>query len=191
MTDGPFKNLQLSAQLKKIVKTLGNDAYGDDERGSRICGAVVKNLADAGDLDLVAKLEALAGQQQMDLDPLSSVEEVFRNHPQSPFADKLQQELTYAMAHDAGLEDGLQQALPGAVGREIQECNNRIQEELVRACEAGEARRDQVDDAMQDLRRASDAAPLEDACAAIRSGNKNAFKVTASKKVDAEEGPSL
>lgn len=191
MTDGPFKNLPLPAQLKKVVKTLANNAYSDEERATRICGAVIKNLADAGDLDLVAKLEALAGQQQMDLDPRSSMEEVFRNHPQSPFADKLQQELIYAMAHDASLEDGLRQALPGAVEREIQECNNRIQEELVRACEAGEASRDQLDDAMQDLRRASDAAPLEDACAAIRSGNKNAFKVTASKKVDAEEGPSL
>lgn len=191
MTDGPFKNLKLSAPLKKVVKTLGNDAYDDEERSGRICHASLKSLADAGDLALVAALRAKAHSEQMELDALSAVEEVFRDHNGTPFADKLQQELTYCMSHGASLEDSMDQALSGAIRREMQECDNRIQEELVRAQEAGDARPDQVRDAMRDLRRAIGVAPVDRMCEALMKGDDNAFKESVSKKDDVDEGPSL
>lgn len=191
MTDGPFKNLNLSAPLKKVVETLSNDAYDDDERSGRICHACLKSLVDAGDLALVESLRAKADSKQMELDALSAAEEVFRNHNMTSFADKLQKELACHISHSASLKDAMDQALPSAIRRELQECDYRIQEELVRAQEAGEARAYQVRDAMRDLRRATDVVPLDRLCEAVLKGEARAFKESASKKVGIDQGPSL
>lgn len=191
MTDGPFKNLRLSASHKRIVETLGNDAFDDTERSDRICHANLKDLSAAGDLDLVAALMAEARNDQLDLDPMGTVEDVCGRHDKTPFADKLQQELTYRIQHGASLEEGLEQALPSAVERQTQECSNRIQEELLRAQEAGDARPEQVADAMKDLHRALGTVPVDQICDAVKEGNKDAFKESVSKKQGENEGPRL
>lgn len=85
----------------------------------------------------------------------------------------------------------MDKALPSAIRRELQECNNRIQEELVRAQEAGEARAYQVHGAMRDLHRATDDVPLDRLCEAVLKGQAHAFKEIASKKVGIDQGPSL
>ena len=67
MTDGPFKNAELSSRWKQYGKDLVSDAASPDERAAQACHSVL------GDVDmntlglLVRALEAHAHQAQVNL----------------------------------------------------------------------------------------------------------------------------
>ena len=191
MSDGPFKNLKLVAHHRKVVETLGNDAFSDEERSGRICHAVLKDLSTSGDLDLVAAIQAEMQKDQLDLDVIGTVNQIFEQNNKTPSADALQQETLYCLHHGESLENAFEHALPRAVERQTQEFNNRIQEAFLQAQENGDAKSYEVTDAMRDLQRASLTVPIDMICDALRTGNKNAFKENIKKKQGAEEGPSL
>jgi hypothetical protein len=191
MSDGPFKNLKLTAPFKRVVETLDNEAFGDTERSDLFCHANLMELSSAGGMDLVAALYKQADKDQLDLDTMGAVTELIRKQNESSFADKMQQELTYRIHHGASLMDGLDMALPSAIERHLHESNNHIQEELIRAQESGDAKPNQVANALTNLGKAYAAVPVNKICAAVKQGNKNAFKDSVSKKQGEDEGPSL
>lgn len=191
MTDGPFKNLKLTAHHRKVVETLGNDAFSDDERSSRICHASLKDLSSSGDLDLVAALQNQSKEAQLDLDAVGTVEQIFESNNKTPFANTLQQETRYELHHGKSLEASLEHALPQAVERHLQEFGNRVHESFLQVQEAGDARPNEIAHAMRDLSRAIKFVPVDKICNAVRTGDKNAFKESVAKKSGAEEGPSL
>ena len=191
MTDGPFKNLKLTASQKKVVEALENDAFAVEERGDRICHAILNGLADAGDLKLVSALNDLAQKDQFDLDERGVIDEFFDGFGKTPFSDKLQQELTYQIEHGFALKDGMNRALPSAIDRQTYECSNRIKDELLRSRVAGDASRKQVADAIENLHQATAALPVNDIYEAVLEENKNAFKEKSAKKRGKDEGPQL
>ncbi|MEQ8441310.1 MAG: hypothetical protein RKK11_05095 [Alphaproteobacteria bacterium] len=191
MTDGPFKGLKLTAPQKKLVESVGDIAFDDSERVGRLSHACLQDLAKSGDMKLVANLKAQAANDQMDLDPAGTVKRVFAEHEKSAFSNRLEQNVVYLVQHGASPEKALNEALPDAVQGQVRDCVNRINEELMRARDAGDAKPDQVAQATQHLRRVEGMVPIEKACSALLDGNKDAFKDSVQKKQGDEEGPSL
>ena len=191
MTDGPFKNLKLASHLKKVVQTLGDANYSDENRGKRICNAVLTDMSSSGDLDLVSALEALADVNQLQLDATGSVDEIFDFHEKTQFADVMQREMRYGLYHRLPVARAFEDALPRTCEHQIQKVVSHIEGELLRSQASGDAKDKDVTSAIQDLKRAKQFAPVDKICDAALSGNKNAFKDSVAKKKGAEEGPPL
>lgn len=189
MTDGPFRNAQLSGRWKRYGRDLVSDAASQDERTARACHSML------GDVDLKAlgsllrELKAHAQRPQMDLDPVASTDIIFGNHPKSPLADALQKHLTAQLRSQRPFEAGLEQALNDATTEWIGITKNRLDEECIRARDIGDMTRDEyrkgIDRNLETFRAIDPTAIRE----ALALDNARAFKKAVTKKDGLDEGP--
>lgn len=190
MSDGPFKNLKLNKRWKRFAEAVQNDAFDRAECCAMASNALVHEILTDGVQTLLADLQDYASLKQLDLDPLSSIESIFNVHMKTPFTDTLQKEVALCLC-EAAPSDAARQALKAAVTEQISEAMNRVEEECIRAREAGEMWQDQFQLTVKQARATFNALDINGICEALLAGNKNAFKNAVSKKVGLEEGPPL
>lgn len=189
MTDGPFRNAELSSRWKQYGKDLVSDAASEDERIVQACHSMV------GDLDLsevgrlLSAIKRHAERPQMDLDVMSSMETLLKGGLKSLLSDILQKHLM-ANLHDRMLLDtALDQALQSTVSDWIGISKNRLDEECIRARDLGDMNWEEYRKGIE--RNAETFAGIDrnGLCDALTSGNKRAFSQAQQKKMGVDEGP--
>lgn len=191
MTDGPFKNLKLGSRWKRFAEAAQNDAVDEGQRCALACDALVHEILTDGTQALLTDLNAYANKRQLDIDPQSSVEAIFNNNDKTPFSDALQKELAFRLSEQNSTEAAISEALAAAVGHQVSEVRNRIEEECIRAHESEGMARDQFDRTVTQVRTTLEGLDTEAICNALRANERNAFKDGASKREGLDEGPSL
>lgn len=191
MTDGPFKNLRLGSCWRRLAEAVQNDAASPTECASLASDGLVRHLASGENCAALNDLKAYTRRDQLDFDPLASIEAIFNAREKTPFLDTLQKELLFRMANDTSLAEALPNALDATIKQEIGEVRNRFEEEFIRARDTGEISREVCQRAFDKLNAAFDAVERQDVCDALQEGNKNAFKDAASRREGLDEGPRL
>lgn len=189
MTDGPFKNAELSSRWKQYGKDLVSDATSPDERAAQACHSI---LGDA-DMDtlgqLLRALNSYAQQAQLDLDPIASFEAIFENHSRSPFTDIIQKHLIASLRDQETLGRALDRAFPSAIADLIDTTKNRLDEECIRACDRGDMTQENCRKGIERNHEVFEGIDSNELCHALTSGNRHAFKEAVRKKVGVDEGP--
>lgn len=189
MTDGPFRNAELSNRWKRYGNDLVSDAASVEERTTRACHSMI------GDEDLSAisstlgAIKAHAERPQMDLDIISSMEMLFESCPKSPRTDTLQKHLIANLRDQIPLGAALDRALSSTVSDWIGMTKNRLDEELIRARDIGDMN---VKDYRKGIERNREtfASINPDALSdTLTTGNKRAFKQAQQKRTGVDEGP--
>lgn len=189
MTDGPFKNAELSSRWKQYGKDLVSDAASSDERAAQACHSILGD-ADMNTLGLLLRaLEAHAHQAQVDLDPVSSFEAIFENHSRSPFTDVIQKHLIANLRDQAPPGRALDEALPSAVADLIDTTRNRLDEECIRARDRSDMTQENCRKGIERNHEAFERINPNELCNALTSGNRHAFKDATRKKDGVDEGP--
>ncbi len=191
MTDGPFRNLKLGSGWKRLADAAQNDASSTTECGLLATDGLVRHLATKENCAAVQELEAYTLQPQLDFDPRATIEEIFDDYEKTPFLDTLKKELLYRIADGTPPAEALDLALDAAVEEEVGEARNRFEEECIRLRDTGKMSRHACQRAIGKTNDAFDAVNRRDVCAAIRKGDKNAFKAATAKRVGLDEGPGL
>jgi hypothetical protein len=191
MTDGPFKNLNLGRRWKRFAEAVQNDAVDEAARCALASDALVREILTDETQALLTDLGAYGRQEQLDIDPLSSVENIFNGHSKTPFVDTLQKEIAFRLGAQMPPDAAIDQALEASVSDRISEARSRIEEECIRARESGEMRQDQFDRTVMQANAAFDALAKDEICDALRAGDKDSFKGAVSKKEGLDEGPDL
>jgi len=191
MTDGPFNNLKLGSCWKRFAEAVQNDAVDKAARCALASHALVREILTDETKALLADLHAFGRHEQLDIDPLSSVESIFNGHNKTPFADTLQKELAFRLNEQMPPDAAIEQALEATVSDQIGEARSRIEEECIRARDSGEMRQDQFDRTVTEANAAFDALSKNEICDALRAGDKNTFKGAVSRKEGVDEGPDL
>ena len=189
MTDGPFKNAELTSRWKQYGKDLVSDAASPDERAAQACHSIL------GDVDmktlgpLLSALKAHAHQTQVELDPVSSFEAIFEKHPNSPLVDTIQKHLIAQLRDQAPTGRALDRAFQSAVANLIDTTRNRLDEECIRARDRGDMTQENCLKGIDRNHEAFKKIDSNDLGKALTSGNRHAFKDATRKKVGVDEGP--
>lgn len=189
MTDGPFRNAELSSRWKQYGKDLVSDATSVEERTTQACHGMIGDVDMPEISGILGAIKAYAERPQMDLDVISSMETLFENCPKSPLVDTFQKHLIANLRDQMPLDTALDQALSGTVSDWIGMTKNRLDEECIRARDLGDMN-------LEDYRRGIErnretfANINPDALSdALTTGDKRAFKQAQQKKTGVDEGP--
>lgn len=191
MSDGPFRNTKLSKGWKKFAVAVENGAFDSYECCALASDALVREILVHDVPPLLAKLQAIVLGEQLDLDPLSSVESIFDGYSKAPFSDNLQKEVVFRLSEKSEPSEAIMDALDAAVGGRIRETRSHIEEDCIRAREAGEMRPDQFVRTVNQSNVIFEELSKNEICAALLACNKAAFKDDVSKKKGLDEGPRL
>lgn len=191
MSDGPFKNLKLGKRWKRFAEAVQNDAFTSAECCDMASDAIVREILTDDVPSLLVNLQAYSSREQLDIDPLSSVENIFNAHIRAPFTDILQKEVMFRLSEQISPTDAVWQALGASVSVRISEVRNRIEEECIHAREAGKMRQDQFDRTVNQASAIFNALAKNLICEALLARDKSAFKNAVSKKNGLDEGPPL
>ncbi len=189
MTDGPFKNSDLSARWKRYGKDLVNDATSQDERSAQMCVSVL------GDLDLktvsaiLGELRVHFEQGQMAFDPMESVRGILDKYDKSPAADLLERSLRVQLREQPSGTAALNEAVNEMRNELLNIAKNRIDEECIRARDIGDMSQESYRKALDRNRETANAVNRDALRDALFSGKKDAFKRAAENKKDVDEGP--
>lgn len=189
MTDGPFRNSELSSRWKRYGKDLVSDATSSEERTAQACHSML------GDVDmkvfspLLSAVKAHAQRPQQELDPVASIEALFDSHPKSPLTDALQKHLTANLRDHMPSEMALDQALTSTIRDWIDTTKNRLDEECIRARDISDMSREDYRKGIERNHETFIAINQSDLYDALISGNKRAFKSSLQKKAGVDEGP--
>lgn len=189
MTDGPFRNSELSSRWKRYGQDLVSEAASLEERTTQACHSMI------GDVDmkvfgpLFKELKVHAERAQMDLDPLTPVETIFENHAPSPLADTLKRHFAANLRDQISSEKALDQALERTAKEWIGTTKNRIDEECIRARDLGDMGREDYHKGIERNRETFASIKIGELIGALASGNKRAFSQAADKKAGVDEGP--
>ncbi len=189
MTDGPFRNAELSSRWKRYGEDLVNDAASQGERTAQVCHSML------GDVDLreigniLKDVRAYAQRPQMDLDPATFVEAIFDNHEKSPFSDHIQKHLIANIQDKMPLAKALDEALVSTVTDRIGITKNRLDEECILARDRGDLSQKDYRKGIERNREAFANINRAALCDALASGNGRAFRPSLRKKAGIDEGP--
>lgn len=189
MTDGPFRNAELSSRWKRYGQDLVSDAVSPEERTMQACHSMIGDVDMKAFSPLFGDLKAHAERPQMDLDPVTAIETIFDNHPTSPVADTLQRHLIANLRNQMPLEKALDQALDSTAKEWIGATKNRLDEECIRARELGDMSREDYSKGIERNRETFAAIKPSELCDALAMGNKRAFRQAVQKKAGVDEGP--
>lgn len=189
MTDGPFRNSELSGRWKRYGRDLVSDATSQDERTAQACHSMLDDVAVAGISKLLNELKELFQKTQMDLDPASSADSVFDNHIKAPLVDTLQKHLLANLRDQMNSETALDEAVKSTANEWIGETKNRIDEECIRARDIGDMTREQYAKSLERNGKTFSAIDANALADALYAGKKNTFRNANSKKEGLDEGP--
>lgn len=189
MTDGPFRNAELSSRWKQYGRDLVSDAASADERTLQACHSMVGDLNVSEISSLLSAIKRHAERPQMDLDVMSSMEALFESGPKPPLIDTLQKHLMANLHDRMPLDTALDQALQSTVGDWIGITKNRLDEECIRARDLGDMKLEDYRKGIE--RNAETFAGINRSglCEALTNGDKRTFKQAQQKKTGINEGP--
>lgn len=191
MPDGPHNNLKLGRRWKRFAAASYNNAADGIERCALAADALVREVLTDDTRALLTDLLDYAQRPQLDLAPVSTVQNIFSKHPKSAFGDTLQGEVEFRLWDKGAPDAAIEEALEASVDDQIRKAKIRMEEECIRARDCGEMRKDQSDCMVTRANVVFDGLPRRAICDALRKGDKDAFKGAASKRDGLEEGPSL
>lgn len=191
MTDGPFKNANLTRWWKSYMDAVANDAVSVEERCAQAAHALLHDVLANDAQVLFSDLQAFASRPQLDLDAVSVAEGIFDSHAKTPFADLLQKEMVYRLANNELPQAALSNGMEDAVRRLIEEARTRSQEECIHAVNVGDMTPDACDRALERTSLDLTNIAVTDVCDAALAGNKKAFESAIGKQEGLEEGPNL
>ncbi|HBQ50327.1 MAG: hypothetical protein ABJ388_17765 [Alphaproteobacteria bacterium] len=189
MTDGPFRNAELSSRWKQYGKDLVSDATSLEERTAQACHSMIGTDDLPAISTILADIKAHAQRPQMDLDAISSMEALFESHPKSPLTDTLQKHLIANLRDQMPLGTALDQALPSTVADWIGITKNRLDEECIRARDLGDMNENDYRKGIERNRETFANINSDALCDALTTGDKRAFKQAQQKKTGVDEGP--
>lgn len=189
MTDGPFRNAELSSRWKRYGQDLVSDAVGPKERMAQACHSMIGDVGMKAFRPLFDEIKARAERPQMDLDPVTAIETIFENHPRSPLADTFQRHLLANLRDQVSLKNARDQALDSTVKEWIGTTKNRLDEECIRARDLGDMSREDYAKGIERNRETFAAINPSELCDALATGNKRAFRQVVQKKAGVDEGP--
>jgi hypothetical protein len=189
MTDGPFRNAELSSRWKRYGQELVSDATSSEERVKHACHSMIGDVDMKTFTPLFDDLKSCLGRSQMDLDPVTAIESIFDNHLTSPLTDVLRKHLVANLRDQVPTVNALGQALDGTAKDWIGTTKNRLDEECIRARELGDMSREDYRKGNERNQEAFGAIKANEICDALARGNKRAFKQTVRKKQGVDEGP--
>jgi hypothetical protein len=191
MSDGPFKNIKLGYRWKRFARAVQSDAFDSVECCNLASDALVHEILSSEFQGLLADFQSYTRREQLDFDPLSTVEGIFNRHGKTSMTDTFQKEVMFRLDKQVAPTEVLRQALEASVGEQSREVRSRFEEECIRVHEAGEMRPDQFKRTVNQVGAVIDALVKSDICEAILAGDKNAFKAAVTKKIGLDEGPKL
>jgi hypothetical protein len=191
MSDGPFKNLKLVKGWRKFTEAAYNDAFDRVECCAMASDAVVCDVLTPPVQSLLSVLKAYVDRNQLDFDPLSSINKIFSEHSRVSFADTLQKNMSYQLSDNVAPSVALEQGLASSVNDQINISRTRIHEECIRSCEVGEMRQDQLDRTIKRTNSVFESLNRNTIYDAVLACDKRAFKNAVAKKDGLDEGPSL
>ncbi|WP_334149224.1 hypothetical protein [Hyphomicrobium sp.] len=189
MTDGPFRNAELSSRWKRYGQDLVSDAVSAEERMTQACHSMIGDVDMKAFSPLFGDLKAHAERRQMDLDPVSEVETIFESHPTSPLADALQRHLIANLRDQMPIGEALNRSLESTAKEWISTTTNRLDEECIRARELGDMKREDYHKGIERNRETFAAIKPNELCDALATGNKSVFRQAVQKKAGVDEGP--
>lgn len=189
MTDGPFRNAELSSRWKRYGQDLVSDAVSAEERATRACHSMVGDVDMKAFSPLFGDLKARAELTQMELDPVPAVETIFDSHPTSTLADALQRHLIANLRDHMHIDEALGRSLESTVNEWIDTTKNRLDEQCIRARELGDMKREDYHKGMQRNRETFSIIKANELCNALAVGNKSAFRQAVQNKAGVDEGP--
>ncbi|WP_244467744.1 hypothetical protein [Pseudorhizobium banfieldiae] len=187
MTDGPFRNSALSNKWKQYGRDLVNDAASLDERAKQACHSVLSAIDMKAFDRLYRELDSRASRDQMDLDSVAATESIFDNYERSSLSDALERNLLSNLREGMSERKSLDAALGSAVSELLENAENRIHEECLRARDVGDMSPADFAKGVQRNRETFASIDVGGVCAALENGNKNAFRRTA--RTDVNDGP--
>lgn len=191
MTDGPFKNSKLDSNWKRFAEALQNDSVDVTERNSLAAHAFVHEILDRSTQALLGSLRAYLTREQLDLDPLSSTENIFNQQSRTAFSDTYQKELSCRLYDQVPSIDAFKLAMYATVNVLMTIARSRIEEECIRVHDSGEMPTYQLEKTVEKVRSVFSSLPTNDICDAIYKGNRNAFESEVSRKTSLDDGPTL
>jgi hypothetical protein len=189
MTDGPFRNAQLSSRWKRYGRELVSDAASADERRGHACHSMIGDVDPTGFSLFLGELKTQALHRQMDLDPVAAFETIFENHPMSPLTDALQRHLIANLRDQQSPDKAVDQALNSTAKEWISITKNRLDEECIRARELGDMSREDCRKGIDRNGATFAAIKPDELCDALKTGNYRAFNPAIRKKAGVDEGP--
>lgn len=190
MTDGPFKNLQLTKRWKKFAELAHNETVEPDNKRVAACNAIVRDVLIESNRALLSTLVTHFSRAQLELDLASSVEAIFSCHSKSPFGDSLQRELAFRLNGSMPMA-AYDEAIKATVIQYAKEVGNRIEEECLRSHELGDMKRSDLSLTVSQAKSTLNSLDIDKLSRVILSGDKDAFKEAASKQEGIDEGPTL
>jgi len=191
MSDGPFKNLKLGRRWKRFAEAVQNDASTSAECSAFAMNALLHEILTQDVKALLTDLRNCANQEQLNLAPSATVEEIFRRHQKSSFADTLQKEVVFRLRDKMPLADAIKQAVEAAVTEQKCEAKSRIVEECILSRDYKGMGQDQFNRTVKETSAIFNGLATSEICEAILAGNINTFKAAISKRRGLDEGVSL
>ena len=189
MTDGPFRNAELSRPWKRYGDELVSDAASTEERSKQACYSIIDGADVKAFSPLFNELKGYAERPQMDLDAVAAIETIFENHPMSPLSDILQRHLIANLWDQIHPEKALDQALDSAAKEWIGITQNRLDEHCIRARDRGDMSAEAYRKGIERNHEAFAAISPSELCDALATGNKRAFSQAVRKRAGVDDGP--
>lgn len=189
MTDGPFRNAELSGRWKQFGEELVSDATSAAERSAQACHSML------GDMDwftlspVLRELENFTHDRQLDLDTCARARAIFESHAKTPFLDTLQRHLTANLRDDGNAADAFAQALNDSVKDLIGTARSRIEEECIRARDVGDMSWASYRKGVVRSQEAFDGVDPGRIAGALLSGDRQAFKPASVQAIGLDDGP--
>jgi len=191
MSDGPFKNLKLPRRWKLFSEAVQTDAFDTSYCCALASHALLNDILTDKAKHLLLELRAYVNRDQLDFDPLSSLNGIFSRHSRTPFADILEKEVALRVGGQMVVCDSIKESLGAALVEHMGEAKNRIIEECLESREFKKMQQDQFNRTISQSSAIFRSLSINDICEALLACEKNAFKKDISKKVGLEDGPCL
>ncbi|WP_085084176.1 hypothetical protein [Azospirillum oryzae] len=189
MTDGPFRNSELSRQWKRYGEDLVSDAASPDERAKKALHSMFGDVDLEEFSNLLRELNHYAQSQQMDLYPSSGVEDIFERNPNSTLINYFYRELFSELKEQSNLQIALDKALVSTAKDWIKIAKDRIDDECICARDLGNMTREDYRKAILRNQEAFSQINPNDFCGALIAGNKRTISHALKKKSGVDEGP--
>lgn len=191
MSDGPFKNLKLGRRWKRFVVAVQNDAFGSAECCALAQDALIREILTDDVKALLIELQAYANKH-LDFSMDSSfIEDIFNRHSKTSFSDILQKEVECRLSEGIVLSEVILQSIEAAAREQVNEARSRIVEECIVARDYKGMWQEEFNRTVKQSSGILDSLSMSDICKVVLSGNQNAFKAAASKKVGLDEGVDI
>lgn len=191
MTDGPFKNLQLSRPWKQFFMASFNDAVESSELKDRANRGIITDIINKQYKGLIKNLNKLINGTQPYLDPIPLIDALFDCHPKTPLIDRLQNSLLFNLNNGEPIAMAFSNAISELIDFNIKVSHDSLIEKCIIIFHSNKITERKFLKTMDRINKTLDldAAQRQEICNAFVNGDASAFP--ALKKDGLDEGPLL